>query len=358
MALWVALDRRRVALAKGAGPVSWFPWAIGAISICGLLMLAMRLALYWPEVKREGETTWHWWAGDQGQMSWTDLDLLDVGSLIAILIGGVFGVFSAKIVYGLFTRVISPRTALSGAAALVLLSVAYSLPLYEREVAGLLRDSGLSTLKVSVAEISVEASLSSQGTPGSDSARGQATGSPSLSIARVTDPTPGIEALKADFGAQDADEQNSRTDEKATNVIESDFNYIGRFEKLEDRDRTVKSSIELFLGPVTSLAECLKDYTRSIPDSQLLLIDVKPAIANLFKIHNKITRSFSEFVESGSVADPFLQRADREDIREGIRQTIDSTRLTMGLGKANTEVCHPLPAESKGHVRQCGGLSV
>lgn len=37
--------------------------------------------------------------------------------------------------------------------------------------------SGLSTLKISVAEISVEASLAAQGTPGSDSARGQATGS-------------------------------------------------------------------------------------------------------------------------------------------------------------------------------------
>jgi hypothetical protein len=64
----------------------------------------------------------------------------------------------------------------------------------------LLHDSGLSTLKISVAEITVEASLAAKGTQGSDSAGGKATGSPSLSIARTTDPTPGVEALAADFG--------------------------------------------------------------------------------------------------------------------------------------------------------------
>jgi uncharacterized membrane protein YeaQ/YmgE (transglycosylase-associated protein family) len=183
MALWTAWDRRRVARARYSRPVAWFPWVIGAIVVFALLLVTARAYLHWPEVKRYHEATWYWWIGQQGPISWTDLDQPDVGSVLVILIGGVYGAFSAKIVHGLFTRGMSPRTALSGAAALLVLSVAYSLPLYEREIAGLLRDSGLSTLKISVAEISVEASLAAQGTPGSESARGQATGSPSVALA-------------------------------------------------------------------------------------------------------------------------------------------------------------------------------
>ena len=147
------------------------------------------MAVYFREARLQtDENSWvcptNVWACAK-EISWVNVGELDAGAILSVLIGAAFGAFAAKLVLGLFRRSMNPKAALYGTLALAILSIAYSLPLYQREIAGLLRDSGLSTLKISVAEISVEASLAAQGTPGSDSARGQATGSPSLSISRV-----------------------------------------------------------------------------------------------------------------------------------------------------------------------------
>src|SRR6202035_4648858 len=75
-----------------------------------------------------------------------DLSFPTVGSLFTVLIGVIIGSFSAKYVWSLFGQKFGRRDPLIGAVTLFLISVAYSLPLYHKEISGLLSDFGLSTI--------------------------------------------------------------------------------------------------------------------------------------------------------------------------------------------------------------------
>lgn len=352
MALWVSLDYRRAARIRG-GQAPWFPWVAASIVVTVLLVLAVRMVVYFEAVRqyRQTETTaaavcpTSFWACAR-ETSWTNLSEVDAGAILIALIGAVFGAFTGKLVLGLFTRSMDPKRAFYGAGALLILSIAYSLPLYQREIAGLLRDSGLSTLKVSVAEISVEASLAARGTPGSDSAGGQATGSPSLSIARVTDPTPGIQALAADFP--------SDSSRKSQSVTQIDKDYVDHFEKhvgsqpeFEASTTTLVCKAETLLAPVATLGNCLVHYNKIIRDSQLLLIDIKPTIAALFAMHRTAIDSFGALYSGKQPEQLFFGQDDRNSMKEGIKATIISAQKTLAGRKSATGPCDPALLERK-----------
>jgi hypothetical protein len=70
----------------------------------------------------------------------------DLGTVLAFIIGGVVGSFSARFVWSLFGARFGAKDPLIGVLVLLLLIVVYSLPVYRREWASLLGNLGLSSL--------------------------------------------------------------------------------------------------------------------------------------------------------------------------------------------------------------------
>jgi hypothetical protein len=294
------------------------------------MIVVFRGFSYWKEITRYWEEAGHWLLRQPGDSDWVYLDQPDVGSIVVVLIGATFGALSARIVSDVFTRSGNLYRAFCAAVCILVISVGYSLPLYHKEISGLLHDSGLSTLKISVAELSVEASLAGKGTQGSDSASGKATGSPSLSIARTTDPTPGVEALAVDFGPGD------------DNRFAEDIAYIKLLDTAnkESLERSISDTRRL-LKPVEALASCLRIYNSSIKDSQLLLIDIKPAISALFTMHRKLVDDFRTGTTKPS--DPLTMNnedhAAHAAFEDAVNLTIGSILKTIPDPKNSKEQC-------------------
>jgi hypothetical protein len=93
-----------------------------------------------------------------GSHIWTHWDesvFPNATSLIALLIGAIFGAFTAHFVASLFGAGFGRRDPLIGAAVLLLLSVAYSLPLYSRAISDMVGGIGLSSVKTPFLELTV-----------------------------------------------------------------------------------------------------------------------------------------------------------------------------------------------------------
>jgi hypothetical protein len=171
-----------------------------------------------------------------------------------------------------------------GAVALLALSIGYSLPVYHREISGLLHDIGLSSLKISIADVTLEAALASKGSQGVVSVSGGATGSVAQSVVRFTDPTPGLQTLKYDFIGNDKLR-------KPENLMDRDERYVKFLQgaQTEEYNKVLagKKNAQIFFAPVSQLARCLDEYRDKIQDSHLLLIDMTKTISPLFLMHKR-----------------------------------------------------------------------
>jgi len=209
-----------------------------------------------------------------------------------LTLGAVLGIFLGGFMISV-RRTASPLQGLwTGALALLALSIGYSLPIYHREISGLLRDSGLSSLKVSVADITLEATLAAKGSEGVVSASGGATGSPAQSVVRFTDPAPGIQALKFDFYGMDMKETEGK-DWTKDPIWKRDRHYVAF---LKEGEPSIADP-GVFLRPVTLLAKCLAEYTDKIADSHLLLLDMRPIMSPLFLLHRNFQDQIKDIVD-------------------------------------------------------------
>ena len=68
-------------------------------------------------------------------------------SLIAIVVGAIFGTFTGRFVVSLFSARFGRRDPIIRASVLVLLIIAYSLPLYSSAISELISGIGLSNVK-------------------------------------------------------------------------------------------------------------------------------------------------------------------------------------------------------------------
>jgi hypothetical protein len=143
-----------------------------------------------------------------------DLSLPSAGSALALLIGAVFGAFSARFIWSFFGPSFGRRDPLIGACVLLILAFSYSLPLYHRELAALLNDAGLASLKTPFVELTFASDSASKGRQGSISAAGAQTGSQPQSVPRLSDPTPGLTWLHQDVG------------DEPGNTLAADLDYI------------------------------------------------------------------------------------------------------------------------------------
>ncbi|PZR93756.1 MAG: hypothetical protein DLM68_00590 [Hyphomicrobiales bacterium] len=201
-----------------------------------------------------------------------DLSFPSVGSLFTVLIGAIIGSFSAKYVWSMFGLKFGRRDPLIGAVTLFLISVAYCLPLYHKEISGLLSDFGISTIKTSFIELTfAERSNNNRGGAiGATVGKAMAT----QALPRSSDPKPGLEWLSLDVN----------DDAEAT--IGADKQYIIFCEPTAPYKDIISKTQDVLL-PVHALVSCLIQYIKVVPDSQLLLVDIKPVLESFFKLHSK-----------------------------------------------------------------------
>jgi hypothetical protein len=275
---------------------------------------------------------WFFWSGD----SPTRVFVPGIGFFLTLVVGAVLGIFFGSFVASI-RRTASPLQGLwMGALALLALSVGYSLPVYRGAISQIIQEAGLSGVKISVADITLEAALAAKGKRGEVSGSGGASGSTTQAVPRPTDPTPGVRTLANDFvDHPKPSSDKTKTSRKLDSVIISrDLDYIN-FTRPEDVKalKVVENDLINFFEPVKLLAECLEEYRGSIQDSQLLLIDISSSMRPLFLMHN-------EFIaQVKNITDPSVDTAlpkkekytdlDYSALQEGVHKTIDTAIETL-----------------------------
>ena len=222
-----------------------------------------------------------------GSHIWTHRDEFvfpNATSLIALLIGAIFGTFTAHFVASLFGAGFGRRDPLIGAAVLLLLSVAYSLPLYSRAISDMVGSIGLSSVKTPFLELTVRER-------GSKPVTAAASGASSNSgqVPRASDPAPGLTWLSNDTSSDDElnSESTLASDERYISYFDNDIFRSGEHE--EDVEQ-----IKRLLTPAKVLSGCLQEYVRVLPDSGLLLVDIKPVIESMFMMHTRAKRDLEQ----------------------------------------------------------------
>jgi hypothetical protein len=206
---------------------------------------------------------------------WHSSRLPNMGSAIAILLGALVGTFTAKFVSSLFGPRFGTRDPIVGAGVLALLIVVYSLPLYSDEISNMLNAVGLSAVKTPFLELN----LRERGTKNYTSASGSQSNF--SGVPRSSNPLPGLKWLEWDAAVKPTDPDNTLPgDEGYIRVFENDV-FSG-----EQYKGTIKD-LDKFFMPARILAKCLNGYVKVVPDSALLVVDIKPVIEPLFVAHAK-----------------------------------------------------------------------
>jgi hypothetical protein len=181
----------------------------------------------------------------------TSLSFPGIGSILAIMLGGIVGSFSAKFVWSFFGARFGTRDPLIGALVMLVLIIVYSLPIYQNELANVLGRIGLSSLKTPFVELSFAENSPLRGATISASKPSAGDEHPSA-IPRPSYPRPGLERLK------------QVVSDGIWGDLAKDDRYIAFFDgrnpnKLEDvplQDQTLVET-KKFLRPANALAACL-----------------------------------------------------------------------------------------------------
>src|SRR5581483_8490464 len=298
MGLWIAFDHR--ARAKRDDPLAFLSRLTAhSVIIVACFVVGVRL----------------WYYRD-------DLGSPEAGSIITILIAAVFGSFTAKFIRSLFGADFGRRDPIIGACVLVLLSVAYSLPLYSQAISGFLSGIGLSSVKTPFIEFTLRDSQSGRAQITSVSGGAGSAQFTAQAVPRATDPAPGLGWLKVDAQVKcDAEPKCSAT-------VEADQQYINFLESPADIKPSsyydeVQHSAETFLGSIRPLSDCLNEYVKVVPDSQLLLVDIKGVIDVLFKLHTAAKRAVEDFSNNKLRDDELFSNPHTGEVRDAVNTVLE-----------------------------------
>jgi hypothetical protein len=201
----------------------------------------------------------------------------NVGNILSFMIGSTVGAVSARFFWNLYGESFEIKDVVISMLALLLMIVIYSWPVYHSNIEELLEHVGLSSLKTPLMELSftepskLHTSFTSAVSPGGDGG--------AYAFPRPSDPLPGLVRLKQVVGEDPNDDLL-----KDARYI-AFFNHLGDLQPGDARADRVTLAAHLFLRPAKTLARCLLAYVKIIPDSQLLVIDIKPVIQFFFSMH-------------------------------------------------------------------------
>jgi hypothetical protein len=299
--LWIVIGLRRKDVHEGQRTYRGVILGVSIVALAGILLVA------------------HLWYY-RGEPTWPGL-----GSILAALIGGVVGSFTAHFVWSLFDADFGRKDPLIGVSVLIILIIVYSLPTYQREMSALLGHLGIASVKTPVVELSFTQQSQFRNAVASASS---ATGDEhSSAIPRPSDPKPGLDELV-----------NAVSD---GNFAKED-RYIAYFDgrSIPDpgaalTDATLIAT-QQFLRPAKALAVCLKGYVDIFPDSQLLLVDIKPLLQWFFRTHAHAVKAL---YENRAESDDSWQ--DAKDFRKAVVEVRNNVLRAIDL---------PVPAEGAPRV--------
>ena len=256
ISLWIVISKRRAAIRTGRPP--WFAYGL-LTSIIAAIAIILTIRYFGHVTEPEG------------------LQYPGLGLVLAIIIGGAVGSFSARFVWSLFSARFGAKDPLIGVLVLLLLVIVYSLPVYQREISALLSHVGLSSLKTPIGELTFTEHSRFQGAV--VSAAKPSGEERSSALPRPSYPRPGLDSLRHAVSGGPND------------YLIKDARYIAFFDGRddvrpdEDPAQPVIVATRTFLRPAKTLARCLRAYVDIIPDSQLLLLDVRPVLYFFFRMH-------------------------------------------------------------------------
>ena len=256
ISLWIVISKRRAAIRTGRPP--WFAYGL-LTSIVAAIAIILTIRYFGHVTEPEG------------------LQYPGLGLVLAIIIGGAVGSFSARFVWSLFSARFGAKDPLIGVLVLLLLVIVYSLPVYQREISALLSHVGLSSLKTPIGELTFTEHSRFQGAV--VSAAKPSGEERSSALPRPSYPRPGLDSLRHAVSGGPND------------YLIKDARYIAFFDGRddvrpdEDPAQPVIVATRTFLRPAKTLARCLRAYVDIIPDSQLLLVDVRPVLYFFFRMH-------------------------------------------------------------------------
>lgn len=255
---------------------------------------------------------WYYLNDSWNELGWASL-VPGLGSLFAVLMGAVVGSFTARFVWSLFGTDFGRKDPLIGAAVLLILLVIYGLPAYQREVSALLGHVGMASVKTPVLEFSfTQQSQFRNAVASASNAKGDEHSS---AIPRPSYPNPALDELK-----------NAVSDEYF--LKEDDYiAYLAGHSKSKPtplRDATLVAT-QKFLRPAEALAVCLRGYVKIFPDSQLLLVDIKPLLQWFFRVHAQARTA----LKSGAELDEPWQ--DAEAFRRAVAQVRENVLKAINL---------------------------
>jgi hypothetical protein len=322
ISMWIVIAKKRDAARAGRTP--WLAYGLLIVFLTAVTLILAGRYLYY---KRDLAS---------------NIDLASqyptLGTVLAFVIGSAVGSFSARYVWSLFGARFGAKDPLIGVLALLLLIIVYSLPVYNREISSLLSHIGLSSLKTPIAELTfTERSQFQASVVSAATASGEER---AVAIPRPSYPRPGLDGLKhAVF-----EDEGPKTED----YLIKDARYITFFDQTNDVGSGAAPSASAinparaFLRPAKTLARCLIAYIDIFPDSQLLLVDIKPAIQFFFRMHaNAVVALDQKQVFPDHPADYAADlRESVDNVRNAVNAAIGNSRSASGaLGEQQTTGC-------------------
>jgi hypothetical protein len=270
---------------------------------------------------------WYYLNDSWHELGWASL-VPGLGSVFAVLMGAVVGSFTARFVWSLFGTDFGRKDPLIGAAALLILLVIYGLPAYQREVGALLGHVGTASVKTPMLELSF--TQQSQFRNAVASARDAKGDEHSSAIPRPSYPNPALEKLKEAV----SDEYFGKEDGYIAYLA---GHSIPKPTALSD---ATLDATQKFLRPAQALAVCLQGYVKIFPDSQLLLVDIKPLLQWFFRVHAQARAA----LKNGAELDEPWQ--DAEDFRTAVAQVRENVLKALVPEDASGQIADGIPGKT------------
>src|SRR5215813_10999629 len=176
ISLWIVIVKRREAIRAGRQPRFAYRLVTLIVAAIALILAGRYFYFYFrPDV----DDSW--------------LPFPGLGVVLAVIIGGAVGSFSARFVWSLFSARFGAKDPVIGVLVLLLLVIVYSLPVYQREISALLGHIGLSSLKTPIGELTFTEHSRLQGAV--VSAAKPSGEERSSALPRPSYPRPGLDSL-------------------------------------------------------------------------------------------------------------------------------------------------------------------
>src|ERR1700730_17611498 len=233
ISLWIVISKRRAAIRTGRPP--WFAYGL-LTSIVAAIAIILTIRYFGHVTEPEG------------------LQYPGLGLVVALIIGGAVGRFSARFLWTLFSARFGAKDPLIGVLVLLLLVIVYSLPVYQREISALLSHVGLSSLKTPIGELTFTEHSRFQGAV--VSAAKPSGDERSSALPRPSYPRPGLDSLRHAVSGGPND------------YLIKDARYIAFFDGRddvrpdEDPAQPVIVATRTFPRPRKTLARSLRAYGR------------------------------------------------------------------------------------------------